>query len=67
MRRKPQIVVKAGAVFVYKVKKEKLKENLEGLLKIEQTGIGKNTLHGFGKVRICDEFHEKYDVVKRRR
>ncbi len=64
MRRKPHIVVKAGAVFVYKIKKEKLKEHLKELLKIEQTGIGKNTLHGFGKIRICDEFHEKYNIAK---
>lgn len=51
-------------VFVYKIKKEKLKEHLKELLKIEQTGIGKNTLHGFGKIRICDEFHEKYNIAK---
>lgn len=64
MRRNGNLVVKAGAVFVY----ERIPGKIEGakLLKFEQDGIGKNTKHGFGKVRICDMFHINYDVLRRK-
>ncbi len=62
MRRNGHLVVKAGAVFIY----EAMPEEIEWakLLEFEQKGIGKNTEHGFGKVRICDMFHIDYDVLR---
>lgn len=62
MRRNGHLVVKAGAVFVYEVTPEEIK--WKELLKFEQKGIGKNTEHGFGKIRICDMFHIDYDVLR---
>lgn len=67
MRRKGHIVIKAGAVFAYQyqAKLEDIKEEeLKELCKLEMNGIGNNVKHGFGKVRVCDEFHMKYDVLK---
>lgn len=62
MRRNSHMVVKAGAVFVY----QSLSDNIDGeeLLELEKRGIGRHREHGFGKIRICDEFHMKYDVLK---
>lgn len=60
MRRYARLVVQAGAVFVYQVCEEDI--DGEKLLEFEKKGIGRYTEHGFGRVRICDKFHVKYDV-----
>lgn len=62
MRRESRLVIKAGAVFVYQA----CTEQIDGkeLLEMEKRGIGAHTEHGFGKIRICDEFHMRYDVLK---
>lgn len=60
MRRQARLVVKAGAVFVYQVSAEDIDE--AELLDREEKGIGQYTEHGFGRVRICDRFHVRYDV-----
>ena len=62
MRRRSRLVIKAGAVFVYQACLEDINE--EELWHLEKQGIGSYTEHGFGKIRICDEFHTKYDVLK---
>lgn len=62
MRRQGYIVVKAGAVFVYQTVSKDIDSKM--LLELENQGIGKHAKHGFGKVRICDRFHTKYDVLK---
>lgn len=55
--RKSRIVSKAGSIFVFSIPKESIDYN--GLLKIQNTGIGDNTEHGFGQVMVCSEFHYK--------
>ena len=60
MYRPARLVVQAGAVFVYQACEKDIDE--EELLQIEKCGIGQYTEHGFGKIRICDRFHVKYDV-----
>lgn len=60
MRRQARLVVQAGAVFVYQAFVEDIDET--ELLKLEEKGIGKYTEHGFGRIRICDKFHVRYDV-----
>lgn len=55
--RKEKMLSKAGSVFVFSIPKEKI--NYEKLLKIQENGIGKNTEHGFGEVKVCSEFHIK--------
>lgn len=62
MRRRGRLVVKAGAVFVYQASSKEI--DGKELLQFEETGIGENVKHGFGRVRICDSFHIKYDVLK---
>lgn len=62
MRRRGRLVVKAGAVFVYQASLKEI-DGME-LLQFEKTGIGENVKHGFGRVRICDSFHIRYDVLK---
>lgn len=62
MRRQGHLVVKAGAVFVYRSLEKEI--DAKELLELEQCGIGKHVEHGFGKIRICDSFHIKYDVLK---
>ncbi len=72
MRRQAHLVVQAGAVFVYQAlakdldKAEQLEKDGMGqyaaLLEKEVNGIGQYTEHGFGKIRVCDEFHITYDV-----
>lgn len=62
MRRLGRLVVKAGAVFVYQASSKEI--DGKELLQFEKTGIGENVKHGFGRVRICDSFHTKYDVLK---
>ena len=62
MRRQSHLVVKAGAVFAYQVLTES--NDIEELLQQERKGIGEQTQHGFGKVRICDSFHTQYDARK---
>lgn len=62
MRRNGHLVVKAGAVFIYEVMPEEI--DSARLLEFEQKGIGKNTEHGFGKIRICDMFHINYDALR---
>lgn len=60
MRRRSRLVVKAGAVFVYQASRGDI--NGTELLELEERGIGENTKHGFGKIRVCDKFHVEYDV-----
>ena len=62
MRRRGRLVVKAGAVFVYQACANDIDGNV--LLELEQRGIGENVEHGFGKIRICDSFHVRYDALK---
>lgn len=62
MRRQGRLVVKAGAVFVYQARANDIDGNV--LLELEKNGIGENTKHGFGKIRICDSFHVRYDALK---
>lgn len=62
MRRQGHLVVKAGAVFIYRSLTEKIDTNQ--LLEREKLGIGKHTKHGFGKIRICDSFHIMYDILR---
>lgn len=62
MRRKSHLVIKAGAVFVYQACQKHIDGN--ELLELEKQGIGTHVEHGFGRIRICDEFHMKYDVLK---
>nr|WP_302168144.1 hypothetical protein [uncultured Schaedlerella sp.] len=62
MRRLGRLVVKAGAVFIYQAPSKEI--DGKELLQFEKTGIGENVKHGFGRVRICDSFHTKYDVLK---
>ena len=61
MRRRTRLIVNAGAVFVYQ--RVGVVDDWEELKRIEETGIGQSTEHGFGRVRICDEFHVKFDVM----
>lgn len=63
MRRRGRIVVKAGAVLVYKTSAKEF--DAGELLELEQKGIGDHVEHGFGKVCICDTFHLEYDVLRR--
>ncbi len=60
MRRQARLVIRAGAVFVYQASEEDIDE--AELLKKEEDGIGQYTEHGFGRIRICDQFHVRYDV-----
>lgn len=62
MRRSGRVVVKAGAVFVYKIPKAEY--DVSALFEIQKRGIGENTEHGFGQVTICDEFHIKFDALQ---
>lgn len=62
MRRRGRLVIKAGAVFVYQSSSKEI--DAEGLWQFEKKGIGENVEHGFGRIRICDSFHNKYDVLK---
>lgn len=62
MRRQGRLVVKAGAVFVYQVPAGEI--DAEELLELEEGGIGEQIKHGFGKIRVCDDFHIRYDVLK---
>lgn len=55
--RKPRVVTKAGSIFVLEAEKENL--DYKKLLQLEQEGIGENTAHGFGRIRITDNFHIK--------
>lgn len=48
-------IIKAGSIFVLEVDKEKI--NYEEIFNIQLNGIGKNKIHGFGNIKICDEFH----------
>ncbi len=52
--RNSKIVTKAGSVLVFSAKDEIKRE---GLIEIQKTGIGNNTEHGFGQIKICHEFH----------
>ncbi len=62
MRRQGRLVVKAGAVFVYQVPAGEI--DAKELLELEEGGIGEQIKHGFGKIRVCDDFHIRYDVLK---
>ena len=62
MRRRTRLIVNAGAVFVFQ--RVGVVDDWEELNRIEETGIGQSTEHGFGRVRICDEFHVKFDVME---
>ena len=62
MRRRGRLLVKAGAVFVYKVAREDFNE--KQLFELVRSGIGENASHGFGKIFICDSFHIKFDVLQ---
>lgn len=62
MQRQGRLIVKAGAVFVYQILSKEI--DTKGLLELEERGVGRNTEHGFGKLRICDSFHVKYDARK---
>jgi CRISPR-associated Csx10 family RAMP protein len=61
-RRTGRLVVQAGAVFVYKVNRQDYQADC--LFQAEQKGIGLHQHHGFGRIRICDEFHVQFDAQK---
>ena len=53
--RKAKKVIKSGGVIVLEIDKDKI--DYSKLLNIQNNGIGENKIHGFGKIKICDEFH----------
>jgi len=62
MRREAHLVIKAGAVFVYQADEGGI--DAQALFKLEMRGIGRHKKHGFGKIRICDNFHVRYDALR---
>jgi CRISPR-associated protein Csx10 len=60
MLRQPRLLVRAGAVFVYECPDG---IDLSPLESLERKGIGDETQNGFGRVRICDDFHTKFDAL----
>lgn len=53
--RSSKIVTKAGSIFVYEADINSI--NYKELLELENSGIGYNTMHGFGDISIADDFH----------
>jgi CRISPR-associated protein Csx10 len=51
--------IEAGSVFLFKCPTAEKDTILEALYNLEQQGIGKRLLEGFGRVRISDEFHQE--------
>jgi CRISPR-associated protein Csx10 len=56
-----EIAICKGSVFLFCTDKNLRKEQIDNLSRmfaiIEQAGIGERRNEGFGKIRICDEFH----------
>jgi CRISPR-associated protein Csx10 len=54
-----EYAIEAGSVFLFKCPTSQKDTILEALYNLEQQGIGKRLLEGFGRVRISDEFHQE--------
>lgn len=48
-------IIKAGGVIVLEIGIENI--DYSKLLQLQESGIGENTNHGFGKIKTCDQFH----------
>lgn len=60
-----EVTIPKGSVFLFSTEKsltDEQKDNLKRMLcLIEQAGVGERRNEGFGKIRVCDEFHlEEY-------
>ena len=56
-----EYAIEAGSVFLFKcpvAQRDKLHKKLYTL---EEQGIGKRQLEGFGRIRISDTFHQEVD------
>lgn len=51
------LVTNRGAVYLFSTTKDKEKEWIEGLKKLEMKGVGDRIGEGFGQVQFCNEFH----------
>lgn len=56
-----ELITNRGAVYLFSVADRQ--QWIKALEELEAKGVGERTVEGFGQVRICDEFHEKFREV----
>ena len=52
-----ELITNKGGLYLFSI--NNLDDWIESLAKLELYGIGKKTIEGFGRVKICDSFHLK--------
>ena len=52
-----ELVTNKGAVYLFSTVKDREKEWINGLQELELNGMGEKTCEGFGKVKVCNDFH----------
>ncbi|BAZ51316.1 hypothetical protein NIES4103_39650 [Nostoc sp. NIES-4103] len=55
-----ELVTNRGAVYLFSTNQENEKLWTEKLIELELKGVGDRTCEGFGKVQICNEFHNVF-------
>jgi CRISPR-associated protein Csx10 len=56
--------IEKGSVFLYKYNYDNLSQMVKFLNELEKNGIGIRKEEGFGRLKICDEFHVKFQLKK---
>ena len=54
-----EYAIEAGSVFLFKCPKAQRETLQKALYQLEEQGIGKRQLEGFGRIRVSDEFHQE--------
>ncbi|MFP5274915.1 type III-D CRISPR-associated RAMP protein Csx10 [Coleofasciculus sp.] len=52
-----ELITNKGAVYLFSTIKDKEKDWIEALEKLELKGVGDRTCEGFGQVQVCNDFH----------
>lgn len=66
-RKVDELIFNKGSVFTYTIEENDCKKILDKLLKIENEGLGLRKNEGFGRIRICTEREDKYELPCKKR
>lgn len=67
IRKVDELIFNKGSVFTYTIEENDCKKILDKLLKIENDGLGLRKNEGFGRIRICTEREDKYELPCKKR
>jgi CRISPR-associated protein Csx10 len=52
-----ELITNKGSVYLFSTIKEKEKDWMAALERLELKGVGDRTAEGFGQVQVCNDFH----------